>query len=98
MSSATQEINLAGSILDQIKSRLTEGERQRFSLQLLDATRQGTADGYGRVLAPWAITVAMREHPDYQPQLESFRAMEESGALYEGTTLTANHISRALAP
>lgn len=74
----------AGVVLDVIRSALDHEEREHLALELLDATRAGE-DGYGRVVVPWALTILVRQQPEYEMQVKEFRNLELSGELFKGT-------------
>lgn len=89
---AYQQVDAASAVLDWIRSRLDDEERQHLALELLDVTRRG--NGYERVIGSWALMVVTREHPDYARQIKEFRNLESSGELFEGTSIDREMLSR----
>lgn len=72
MAPVAERAEAAADIIDFVRERLSDSERDRFDLELFETTRHGGRAALQFVLRSWAVTVFMREDPSYQEDYEGF--------------------------
>jgi hypothetical protein len=87
---SSERLHEASAVLEWLRERLSDEEREHLALELLDVAR-GT-EGFRHLLGTWALTVAVREHADYGPQVNEYRNLEASGNLFAGTPLAGGSL------
>ncbi|HEV8653504.1 MAG TPA: hypothetical protein VG276_29930 [Actinomycetes bacterium] len=80
----TEEIDQLARALDFIGSQLTPQERDRFALELLDATRHGDEQGLRELLTAWLVSIHVSQHPDFRRQFKEYQNLVQSGELLRG--------------
>ncbi len=91
-----ERADTAADLLGSLRAGLSESERNRFDLELLDVARHGERDELRRLLESWLITVTVRDHPAYEDQYKDFVTAMESGDLFAGTPLAGAPFPEAL--
>ncbi len=84
------DLRLLSALLESIPGTLTPSERDRFALQLMDATRSNSPEKVRETVLNWAETARVREHPSIVRQIADYRARYAAGEFdEEGTAAKA---------
>lgn len=87
------DIDELSNVIDTIRERLDEHERNDFAIELMDAVRTpGSGEKLDEVLHDWFFTTQIRRHPDFAWQKKEYENLVASGELsisMEATQLSA---------
>jgi hypothetical protein len=84
---STTDVRRLARLLDAIAAQLTESERDRFALQLMDATRSKDVKSY-QIVLDWALTAAVRKRPQIVSQIAEYQRLHAAGELKEEGAVT----------